>query len=101
MDLEASGAAACSICLDPVLGSGGGRSVAKLPCGHEFHLGQAPFAPPPTHVTVHKRDLRGTVALVRETRAACVRNYVRGGEEFCAGKLRILIGSSAWLRPRL
>ncbi|WVZ91904.1 hypothetical protein U9M48_038017 [Paspalum notatum var. saurae] len=29
------GGAACSICLDPVLG---GRSVAKLQCGHEFHL---------------------------------------------------------------
>ncbi|KAM0890333.1 hypothetical protein ACQ4PT_027139 [Festuca glaucescens] len=42
MDLErspppdhAAGDAACSICLDPV---GGGRSVAKLQCGHEFHL---------------------------------------------------------------
>ncbi|TVU04837.1 hypothetical protein EJB05_47973 [Eragrostis curvula] len=35
---EAGGAAACSICLDPVLGRGGGRSVAKLQCGHEFHL---------------------------------------------------------------
>ncbi|KAJ1255257.1 hypothetical protein BS78_K272500 [Paspalum vaginatum] len=29
------GGAACSICLDPVLGA---RSVAKLQCGHEFHL---------------------------------------------------------------
>ncbi|TKW11477.1 hypothetical protein SEVIR_6G235800v4 [Setaria viridis] len=32
------GGAACSICLDPVLARGGGRSVAKLQCGHEFHL---------------------------------------------------------------
>ncbi|CAO2162567.1 unnamed protein product [Urochloa humidicola] len=32
------GGAACSICLDPVLAHGGGRSVAKLQCGHEFHL---------------------------------------------------------------
>ncbi|XP_066351094.1 E3 ubiquitin-protein ligase IPI1-like isoform X1 [Miscanthus floridulus] len=32
------GAAACSICLDPVLARGAGRSVAKLQCGHEFHL---------------------------------------------------------------
>ncbi|CAL5000854.1 unnamed protein product [Urochloa decumbens] len=32
------GGAACSICLDPVLALGGGRSVAKLQCGHEFHL---------------------------------------------------------------
>ncbi|CAO2207436.1 unnamed protein product [Urochloa humidicola] len=45
MDLERSpaeaaggGGAACSICLDPVLALGGGRSVAKLQCGHEFHL---------------------------------------------------------------
>ncbi|KAK3123942.1 hypothetical protein QOZ80_8AG0638330 [Eleusine coracana subsp. coracana] len=37
-EAEALGAAACSICLDPVLGRGGGRSVAKLQCGHEFHL---------------------------------------------------------------
>jgi len=36
------GAAACSICLDPVLARGAGRSVAKLQCGHEFHLGQIP-----------------------------------------------------------
>ncbi|KAF8653859.1 hypothetical protein HU200_061988 [Digitaria exilis] len=35
---EAAGGAACSICLDPVLAGGGGRSVAKLQCGHEFHL---------------------------------------------------------------
>ena len=39
---DAAGGAACSICLDPV---GGGRSVAKLQCGHEFHLGPIPFAP--------------------------------------------------------
>lgn len=37
-----AGAAACSICLDPVLARGAGRSVAKLQCGHEFHLGQIP-----------------------------------------------------------
>lgn len=35
---EAAGAAACSICLDPVLACVAGRSVAKLQCGHEFHL---------------------------------------------------------------
>ncbi|XP_062195779.1 E3 ubiquitin-protein ligase IPI1-like isoform X2 [Phragmites australis] len=35
---EAGGGGACSICLDPVLGRGGARSVAKLQCGHEFHL---------------------------------------------------------------
>lgn len=39
---EAAGAAACSICLDPVLARVAGRSVAKLQCGHEFHLGQIP-----------------------------------------------------------
>jgi hypothetical protein len=38
------GAAACSICLDAVLARGAGRSVAKLQCGHEFHLGQIPRA---------------------------------------------------------
>jgi hypothetical protein len=32
------GGASCSICLDPVVA--GGRSVARLQCGHEFHLGQ-------------------------------------------------------------
>ncbi|AQK57759.1 RING/U-box superfamily protein [Zea mays] len=32
------GAAACSICLDAVLARSAGRSVAKLQCGHEFHL---------------------------------------------------------------
>uniref|UniRef100_A0A0D9XA98 RING-type domain-containing protein n=1 Tax=Leersia perrieri TaxID=77586 RepID=A0A0D9XA98_9ORYZ len=32
------GAASCSICLDPVVVGAGGRSVAKLQCGHEFHL---------------------------------------------------------------
>uniref|UniRef100_A0A0E0LXF6 RING-type domain-containing protein n=1 Tax=Oryza punctata TaxID=4537 RepID=A0A0E0LXF6_ORYPU len=45
MDLERSpppegggggGGASCSICLDPVVA--GGRSVARLQCGHEFHL---------------------------------------------------------------
>uniref|UniRef100_A0A0E0IF65 RING-type domain-containing protein n=1 Tax=Oryza nivara TaxID=4536 RepID=A0A0E0IF65_ORYNI len=30
------GGASCSICLDPVVA--GGRSVARLQCGHEFHL---------------------------------------------------------------
>lgn len=44
MDLERSpppdqaADAACSICLDPVAGRAGCRSVAKLQCGHEFHL---------------------------------------------------------------
>ena len=33
-----SSAVACSICLDLVLDNGG-RSRAKLQCGHEFHLG--------------------------------------------------------------
>ncbi|KAF0900001.1 hypothetical protein E2562_026243 [Oryza meyeriana var. granulata] len=53
MDLERSpppetaaagggGAASCSICLDPVVA--GGRSVARLQCRHEFHLGQ--ISPP-------------------------------------------------------
>ncbi|KAL6646263.1 hypothetical protein ACP70R_017871 [Stipagrostis hirtigluma subsp. patula] len=37
-EAEAAGGAACSICLDPVVCRGGGRSVAKLQCGHEFHL---------------------------------------------------------------
>ncbi|KAM3210300.1 hypothetical protein ACQJBY_064357 [Aegilops geniculata] len=35
---EAAGGGACSICLDPVAGRAGGRSIAKLQCGHEFHL---------------------------------------------------------------
>ncbi|VAI74626.1 unnamed protein product [Triticum turgidum subsp. durum] len=35
---EAAGGGACSICLDPVTGRAGGRSIAKLQCGHEFHL---------------------------------------------------------------
>ncbi|AQK57760.1 RING/U-box superfamily protein [Zea mays] len=38
------GAAACSICLDAVLARSAGRSVAKLQCGHEFHLGRIPRA---------------------------------------------------------
>lgn len=29
----------CSICLEVVV-TGGGRSMVKLRCGHEFHLGQ-------------------------------------------------------------
>uniref|UniRef100_A0A0E0ENE8 RING-type domain-containing protein n=1 Tax=Oryza meridionalis TaxID=40149 RepID=A0A0E0ENE8_9ORYZ len=39
------GGASCSICLDPVVA--GGRSVARLQCGHEFHLGQILPAPAP------------------------------------------------------
>ncbi|GJN15592.1 hypothetical protein PR202_gb02516 [Eleusine coracana subsp. coracana] len=63
-EAEASGAAACSICLDPVLGRGGGRSVAKLQCGHEFHLGQIPSRP--CLVALSEPDLCGTVALIAE-----------------------------------
>lgn len=44
---EAAGGGACSICLDPVAGRAGGRSIAKLQCGHEFHLGQIPSPPLP------------------------------------------------------
>lgn len=29
----------CSICLDLVVADNGERSVAKLQCGHMFHLG--------------------------------------------------------------
>lgn len=29
----------CSICLDLVVADNGERSIAKLQCGHEFHLG--------------------------------------------------------------
>jgi hypothetical protein len=75
MDLEKSppaspaeaaggGGAACSICLDPVLARGGGRSVAKLQCGHEFHLGQIPSRPCCAAVFA-KPDLPGIAALIR------------------------------------
>ena len=55
--------AACSICLDSVLALGGGRSVAKLQCGHEFHLGQIPSRPCCAAVFAQP-DLTGMVALV-------------------------------------
>ncbi|KAL5226310.1 hypothetical protein ABZP36_014575 [Zizania latifolia] len=35
---NAAAAVACSICLDAVVAGGGGRSTARLQCGHEFHL---------------------------------------------------------------
>jgi hypothetical protein len=35
-------AVSCSICLDSV-GEDGGTSMAKLQCGHEFHLGDLNF----------------------------------------------------------
>ena len=57
------GGAACSICLDPVLALGGGRSVAKLQCGHEFHLGLIPSRPCCAAVFAQP-DLTGMVALV-------------------------------------
>ena len=55
--------AACSICLDSVLALGGGRSVAKLQCGHEFHLGQIP-SPPCCAAVFAQPDLTKMVALV-------------------------------------
>nr|CAB3483666.1 unnamed protein product [Digitaria exilis] len=62
---EAAGGAACSICLDPVLAGGGGRSVAKLQCGHEFHLGQIPSRP--CRAAVFARpDLPGMAAMIAE-----------------------------------
>ena len=38
-----SSGVSCSICLDLVLNITGGRSRAKLQCGHEFHLGKPDF----------------------------------------------------------
>uniref|UniRef100_J3M432 RING-type domain-containing protein n=1 Tax=Oryza brachyantha TaxID=4533 RepID=J3M432_ORYBR len=35
---EEKAAVSCSICLDAVVAGGGGRSTARLQCGHEFHL---------------------------------------------------------------
>nr|CAB3481583.1 unnamed protein product [Digitaria exilis] len=64
---EAAGGAACSICLDPVLAGGGGRSVAKLQCGHEFHLGQIPSRP--CRAAVFARpDLPGMAAMIEKGR---------------------------------
>ena len=43
LEPQPSSGVSCSICLDLVLNITGGRSRAKLQCGHEFHLGKPDF----------------------------------------------------------
>lgn len=45
---KSSGSVSCSICLEVVMDNGN-RSLAKLICGHQFHLGNYNF-----YLSMHK-----------------------------------------------